>query len=190
MRKSTPNFPSELVIASLTAILVIGITTGQEPPVSAQWTLSGHDTSNTRSQPLETRINTANVNRLALKWALTTGGDVSATPTVADDTVYVPDWAGNLYAVRAATGQLLWSRKISEYNGQPGSVSRVSPAIFGDTIILGDNIAQGVQQHGGASMFAVDRSTGALRWITKVDPHPAAIITGQPVVWGNVVYTG
>src|SRR5437016_2020238 len=109
MRKNIP-------ILSLTAALVIGITTGQEPPTAAQWTLSGHDAGNTRSQPHETRINTANVNTLALKWTLTTGAEVTATPTVADDTVYVPDWAGNLYAVRAGTGQILWSHKISEYN--------------------------------------------------------------------------
>jgi len=40
MRKHTPIFRSELVIASLAAILVIGITTGQETS-PAQWTLSG-----------------------------------------------------------------------------------------------------------------------------------------------------
>src|SRR5216683_6338747 len=111
--------------ASLAAILAIGITTGQTPV--AEWTLSGHDAVNTRNQPLETRINPVNVSNLAVKWTFITGSDVSATPTVADDTVYVPDWAGNLYAVRAGTGQLVWSRKISEYTGQRRSVSRVSP---------------------------------------------------------------
>jgi len=190
MRKNTPIFRSELIIAAFATILVIGVTTGQDTSTAADWTLSGHDTNNTRSQPLETRINTSNVSTLGVKWTLTTGSDVSATPTVANDTVYVPDWAGNLYAVRAGTGQLLWSRKISEYNGQSRSVSRVSPAIFGDMLILGDNIGQGVQLHAGANMFAVDRGTGALRWITKVDAHPAAVITSQPVVSGNVVYVG
>jgi len=152
--------------------------------------MSGHDASNTRSQPLETRISTANVKTLITKWSFTTGGDVSSTPAVADGVVYFPDWQGNLYALRAESGQMIWSRKISSYTGFNGAVARVSPAIFGDTLILGDNIAQGITEHPGASMFAVDRATGALRWITRVDAHPAAIITGQPVVNNGVVYVG
>jgi len=36
----------------------------------------------------------------------------------------------------------------------------------------------------------VSQQTGNLLWITKVDPHPAAIITGSPVVVGNVIYQG
>src|SRR5262249_17303338 len=35
-----------------------------------------------------------------------------------------------------------------------------------------------------------NRQTGTLRWITKVDNHPAAVITGSPVVLGDVIYVG
>ena len=110
----------------------------------------------------------------------TTGSDVSATPTVAGNAVYFPDWAGNLYAVRAHTGELLWSHQISEYNGRPGSVSRVSPAIYNDELIIGDNVSSSAP-HNGAHVMAVDRHSGTLKWITQVDAHPAAIITGSPL---------
>jgi len=108
--------------------------------------------------------------------------------------VYFPDWAGNLFAVRANNGRLLWSRKISDYNDRPGSISRVSPAIFGDQLIIGDNggaswlSAEGVLV--GAHIIAIDRHSGALRWITQVDAHPAALITGSPVFHGSTVYVG
>ena len=147
--------------------------------------MAGRDLDNSRSQPSERRIGITNVRQLVPKWVFTTGSDVSATPTVAGNTVYFPDWAGNLYAVRANDGQLLWSRKISDYNSRPGSLSRVSPAIVGDQLILGDN-----KSGDGAHVMAVDRKTGALRWITDVDSHPAAIITGSPVVHGSTVYVG
>jgi polyvinyl alcohol dehydrogenase (cytochrome) len=39
-------------------------------------------------------------------------------------------------------------------------------------------------------VIAVDRATGALRWIKQVDSHPAAVITGSPVVFEGVVYVG
>jgi len=153
------------------------------------WRVAGGDLNNSRSQLTDEKIDPRNVGTLVPKWMFTTGGDVSATPTVAGNAVYFPDWAGNLYAVRAHTGKLLWSHQIAEYNGRPGSVSRVSPAIYNDELIVGDNVSLAAQ-HDGAHVMAVDRHSGTLRWITQVDAHPAAIITGSPVFHGRTVYVG
>jgi polyvinyl alcohol dehydrogenase (cytochrome) len=144
---------------------------------------------NLRYQPAEHTISVRNAGRLAPKWVFTTAGDVSATPTYQSHTVYFPDWAGNLYAVNADTGRLLWSHAVSAYNGQPSAMSRVSPAIYGGELIIGDNVSQAIQ-HNGAHVMGVDRKTGRLLWITQVDAHPAAIITGSPVVNGTTVYVG
>ena len=141
------------------------------------------------AQSAEKEITPANVNELVSKWVFTTDGDVSATPTVAGDAVYVPDWGGSLSAIRKNDGRQLWSHKIMEYDGVPGSLSRVSPAVHGDDIILGD-IENTRTAHKGARIFAVNRQTGALHWITRVDSHVAAIITGSPVVYNDVVYVG
>ena len=154
-----------------------------------QWPASGNDFANSRSQPLEVRINPANVGSLTVKWVFTTGADVSATPTVAGDAVYFPDWAGNLFAVNKHTGQLIWSHQISEYDGAAGALSRGSPVVHGNELILGDIPGRFVL-HNGANVIAVDRATGALRWITSVDSHVSAQITGSPVVFGDVVYVG
>ena len=151
--------------------------------------MAGGDLHNTRSQPAEHQVGRENVFSLTTKWVFTAGDDISATPTVAGDAVYVPDWAGNLFAIRKDTGQLIWSHKISDYDGFNGAYARVSPAIHGSDLIIGD-IESGTEVHNGANLIAVDRSTGALRWITKIDEHPAAIITGSPVVLGDVVYIG
>src|SRR3984957_14128546 len=154
-----------------------------------QWQIAGQDLRNSWSQPEEHSISPANVKGLKTKWVFTTGGDVSATPTVCGDAVYFPDWGGNLYAVNKSNGQLIWSHKISDYNGAAGSVARVSPAVDHDQLVVGDVLSSS-QPHAGANVMAVDRKTGALRWITQVESHPAAIITGSPVVFGGVVYIG
>jgi len=153
------------------------------------WAVAGQNLHNTRWQPNEHSISRANVASLTTKWTFTTGADVSATPTVAGDAVYFPDWSGNLYAVRRDTGTQIWSHKISDYDGYAGSIARVSPAIHGNDLIIGD-IESGSVAHNGANVMAVNRQTGALRWITKVDAHPAAVITGSPVVQGDIVYIG
>jgi polyvinyl alcohol dehydrogenase (cytochrome) len=155
----------------------------------AQWPVAGQSAANLRSQPAETYLSMANAASLIPKWIFTTGGDVSATPTVGPSAVFVPDWSGNLFAIDLATGAQLWSHQVSEYDGYSGAVTRVSPVLYNNSLIIGDYQSGGVP-HNGANVIAVNQQTGALLWITKVDPHPAAIITGSPVVVGSVIYQG
>src|SRR5215208_5235884 len=81
------------------------------------WLIGGQNLNNTRSADRENMITPQNAGSLEVKWAFTTGGDVSATPTVDQDAVYFPDWAGNLYKVNAVTGVAIWSHQISLYTG-------------------------------------------------------------------------
>jgi polyvinyl alcohol dehydrogenase (cytochrome) len=58
---------------------------------------------------------------------------------------------------------IIWSHKISEYDGVDGAISRVSPAVDGNQVIIGDILSSN-QVHNGANVTAVDRQTGFL-WI-------------------------
>jgi polyvinyl alcohol dehydrogenase (cytochrome) len=158
-------------------------------PQSGQWQIAGQNLDNTRNQPAEHSINSSNVHGLSAKWVFTTGGDVSATPTVDGKAVYFPDWNGNLFAIIRGSGELIWSHKISDYDGVAGAISRVSPAVDHDQLIIGDILSSN-QPHDGANVIAVDRDTGALRWKTQVDNHPAAVITGSAVIFKGVAYVG
>src|SRR5258707_5925802 len=192
LRAFGPENWSLSTIVLTTLLLSTSALSGQgqsDEARSGQWRIAGQNLSNSWSQPAEHSISPANVNGLSPKWVFTTGGDVSATPTVDGDAVYFPDWGGNLFAVKKDSGQLIWSHKISEYDGVEGAVSRVSPAVDGNQVIIGD-IQSSKLVHNGANVFSVDRETGTLRWITQVDTHPAAIITGSPVVFKGVVYIG
>jgi polyvinyl alcohol dehydrogenase (cytochrome) len=173
----------------LLLVSTLGAQSQSDESRSGQWQIAGQNLNNTRSQPAEQLISPANVQGLKPKWVFTTGGDVSATPTVDGDAVYFPDWGGNLFAIKKDSGAIIWSHKISDYDGVAGSVSRVSPAVDHDQLIIGD-ILNSRQVHDGANVMAVDRETGTLRWKTQVDSHPAAIITGSPVVFDGVVYIG
>ena len=116
-------------------IAAIGLADGV-----GQWTVAGQNPQNTWSAPGEGQLGPSNVASLAVKWVLTTGGDVSATPTVAGNAVYVPDWAGNLYAIQRDTGQPIWRAQVPQLDGVPGAVTRVSPAVHGGDVIIGDNL--------------------------------------------------
>src|SRR5579871_4894222 len=118
-----------------------------------RWLISGQDLGDTRNQSAEHTLGPWNVAKLTPKWIFTTAGNVSATPAVYGDSVYFPDWSGNLYAVDKSTGQPIWSARISDYDGVPGAISRNTPAIHGDELIFGD-IQPGI--HKGANLIAVN----------------------------------
>jgi polyvinyl alcohol dehydrogenase (cytochrome) len=167
-----------VVVAALALLLPVlaGAAT------KAVWPSGGHDLANSHSNPDETKINQHNVVRLAVKWAASTHGDVSAVSAVVNGSVYFPDWGGYLNKLDAVTGAVMWSKPISTYDGISGSVSRASPAVDGNTVYLGD-------QNGG-HLLAVNASTGEPVWTTRLDDHPLAILTGGPLVYNGVVYQG
>lgn len=172
-------------------VAAIGLADSLGEDGFGQWPVAGQNLSNTRSAPDEEQISAANAASLAVKWTFTTGGDVSATPTVAGDAVYVPDWAGNVYALDRRTGQQIWKVQVPMLDKYSGAVSRVSPAVHGDDVIIGDLENDGATSlHNGANLIALNRQTGMVHWVTTVDSQGMAIITGSPVVHGDVVYVG
>src|SRR6266853_2352442 len=189
MKTRNVLLPATALISVLLLVPALSAQTPSDESRSGQWRVMGQNLDNSRSQPAEHSITPANVKGLNPKWVFTTSNDVSATPTVDGDAVYFPDWGGNLYAVKKDSGHLIWSHKISDYDGVAGAISRVSPAVDHDQLIIGDILSSN-QVHNGANVISVDRETGALRWITQVESHPAAIITGSPVVFDGLVYIG
>jgi polyvinyl alcohol dehydrogenase (cytochrome) len=161
-----------VVIAAVAGLLAAGATgavaqagpggaPGQSGETPGQWPMAGQNIGDTHFQVGEHQISPASVGRLALRWTLTAAGAISATPIVDDGAVYVPDYGGKLWAVAAGSGRVLWSRDISSYTGVTGDVSRTSPAVYGDELILGDGwiLSPGTS---GAHVFAVDRRTSKL----------------------------
>jgi polyvinyl alcohol dehydrogenase (cytochrome) len=153
------------------------------------WPSAGQNNDNTHNAAGERIINVRNVGELAPKWTFTTAGDVSATATVADGRVYVPDWGGKLWAINAATGNAVWSRTISSYDGIPGDASRTSPAYWHGELVIGTG-AMALPSLQGANVVGIDARTGAMLWRTEVDSNPAAIVTSSPTVDRGVVYVG
>jgi polyvinyl alcohol dehydrogenase (cytochrome) len=159
--------------------------------VTPGWPAAGHDTGDTRDAASETTLGPGNVSQLGPRWTLSTGGDIAATPTVSNGVVYVPDLAGNLWAVNAASGAVIWRKQVSGYTGIPLDASRTSPAVDGSEIVIGDGfLTSKVAAPHGAYLMGIDAATGALLWKTQVDTTPYSIVTGSPVIDQGVVYAG
>ncbi|XP_042049086.1 polyvinylalcohol dehydrogenase-like [Salvia splendens] len=157
---------------------------------TAEWLTHGRDISNRRSE-IGGSINPISV-RLGLlrqRWKFLAGFDITATPSVANGVVYFPSWNGNLYAVNAANGVLIWQRSLGQLTGIPPTgtyvnvtVSRSTPVVADDLLIVGI--------YGPAYVVAVTRSTGTLVWSTRVDPAPLGLVTASGTVYKGGFYVG
>lgn len=179
-------------VALATASSVVGVASaGSAGSGGNQWTTAGGNRENTRNQTSEHVLGVATVGDLGVAWTFTTGGDVSATPAVDGDTVYVPDWAGNLFAVDRRTGHERWRTSIAAASGVPFDKARATPAVTDTAVIVGTQgsiLAPGGGP--GGKVLAFDKTTGALLWSTVADAHPAAIITQSATVFDGKVYVG
>jgi len=173
------------------AVLILGISPllhGQSGP---SWPFAGQNLSNTRFAPSETQLSPATVSGLGVKWIFTTGGDVSATPSVdaSANVLYVPDWSGHLYKIDAGTGLPVWTHVMADYGLPAYAISRTTPALSGNTIVIGTG-SSAWNQSSGAYLLALDTTTGDLIWKVQPDPSAYAMLTSSPIVYNGVVYMG
>jgi WD40 repeat protein len=114
------------------------------------------------------------------------GNGPRASPTVHDGKVYTLGTQGHLFCLDAATGQVLWKRSLSEdFQGQiPRYGASAAPLVVGDLLF----VCAGGQPD--ASVVALDRATGELRWKALPDrpaySAPILINAGgseQLIVW-------
>jgi polyvinyl alcohol dehydrogenase (cytochrome) len=171
---------------------------------STDWPMFGQNVCNTASPAGAAGISKDTVGKLAVKWvhdkAAGAAGDVSATPAVVAGSVYFPDWGGMINRLDAATGMPKWSKSVGDLltqSGNPGSlggfVSRDTPLVTQGLVIFGTvrDPPQVITAPGtGGYLLAIDQDTGAVKWATQLESHPASVITGSPVLEGSTLYIG
>lgn len=199
------NLAPFLVIILLSLVNFIPSAEANE----GEWLFWGHDINNSKFPSSETAINKDNIKNLKAEWVWEARSNVYVYPSIKDNWLYTTDYpllsvksvihpekdGGWLYAIDRNTGKTLWERSIYQYSeNRANVVSRSSPAIFDDLIIIGDAVHAGTIAQGfrgsRAAMYGINRFNGELVWKTVVEDHFAAQITQSPVVHDGLVYVG
>jgi polyvinyl alcohol dehydrogenase (cytochrome) len=151
----------------------------EDPLAGPHWIGWGVDLSNDRFQPAAMAgLTAAQVPRLKLKWAFAYSGVLRASgqPTVAAGRVFVGSEQGRVYALDANSGCMWWTFKADANVRTAISIGRLDQKW---ALYFGDQRAQA---------YAVDAVTGTLIWKVRVEPHPAAVITGAPALYRDRLY--
>ena len=147
------------------------------------WNGWGADATNGRYQLAKSAGIPANrVSNLKLKWAFgfPAGSSMYGQPTVAAGRVFIGLNSGYVYSIDAATGCVYWS--FQAHSGVRNAIS------IGE--LEGRNGPRFVLYFGDvrANVYAIDASTGELRWENRVDDNAVAGITGAPALYEERLY--
>jgi alcohol dehydrogenase (cytochrome c) len=181
---------STLVIALLFAALPLTLARAQDyKPVTQEmllnpspddWLMYSRTYDAQRDSPLK-QINKKNVNQLRMTWVRGLADGVTETiPIVHDGVMYVIVPGGNVDALDATNGDLIWEYKREYKTPQVGSVERTkSLAMFEDMVYF--TAPDGY-------VVALDARTGKVRWETfKTETQNTS---GALVIDGKVISGG
>src|SRR5215469_3818658 len=184
LRKAGMIAPARKWIFGIALTTTVTVSGAAPPP---DWPMFGQNVSNTASTTSPgNSMSPATIGNLKPKWIFTTRGDVSARAAVVNGVVYFPDWGGNIWAVNANNGRLVWGHQLSDYGLAPGTISRTSPAVVDGIVYIG---TQYNTSGPTGWLLAINAGNGNLMWKTQpITSNPFPVITGSPVVANGVVY--
>lgn len=153
-------------------------------PESANWLMIRRTYDGWGYSPLD-QINTSNVSKLRLVWSTITGESRvhEAAPLVNNGAMFISTPTGQVIALDAKTGDILWRYKKPRPEGAVilHDVSR-GVALYGDKVFYAA---------GEAELVALDVKTGRPLWTTTVaDSKAAYYITLAPLIADGKVMVG
>ena len=152
------------------------------------WPMWGYGPSRTFATRCHSDIDAKSVQHLRLRWFFNTHDVVTATPALAHGSLYVGDWSGRVYALRAADGHRRWEFR-----------AKVSPNVYSGQIVGSAAVAmvdgeRTVFVPAGKTLYALRAEDGSVRWRheigTRNDPKDTTEIESSPVVVNGMVIFG
>jgi outer membrane protein assembly factor BamB len=146
-------------------------------------TLNGH-----REQLEEKSIDTGNASELGVAWGTKTpdGGVIHSTPVVANGCVYTATDLGNVYALNADTGKVVWTQALGE--GGQGSSTFEGAGVVGSPAVAGGLVYVGATTPKASVLSALDQATGKVVWKRAVDEDPGGGLDSSPVPFEGMVF--
>jgi glucose dehydrogenase len=161
-----------------------------------EWRTYGHDWSNTRTQPLEKKIDPSNAATLEPKWVFDTsaqegvpdGGGFQNTPVIADGCLYAATSTGWVFALNPDNGKRVWGTQLI---GEGGG-ALIGGVIVGSPTVENGIVYLGVSRPGAPYVAALDQGTGKILWRSTVMTTKkfTAVFNATPVYFDGMIFQG
>jgi alcohol dehydrogenase (cytochrome c) len=140
------------------------------------WPTVNHDLYSTRSTN-QTIINKENVDSLGVKWQIVNNFEIQDPPIVINNTGYVQDYAGNVFAFNIQDGHVLWNVRVGY--GPTMGLSYNDGVIFSSTATKG-------------TVVAINSTDGSKEWESEKLGNISLgySIDSFPIVWKSYVISG
>ncbi|TAM77164.1 hypothetical protein EPN44_03750 [bacterium] len=143
---------------------------------SDDWAMQSHNPQRNGFQGETTGLSSGTASRLALRWANDFGAPITASPLAVGGRIYIATEAGQVAALDAASGNVLWNTTV------PGPV-HATPTLDGSILIVGVYIP--------GSVVALNAANGSVLWQTPVTAWGAiGSVRTEPLVANGTVYVG
>ena len=208
MKGRIPLLGSSVFLIVLAGLLICGYLLLVGAPAAnstatdnLDWLHYGNDLANTRFQDVDL-INPANVANLKVAWVFHTGvldpkAELETSPIEVNGKLYITDGHDDVFALDAATGNLLWSYKPIEISGEMPPLDQIS-------ICCGRNNRGAVFVPGAVSgtgsviyarlddvVVSLDANNGAVLWKSAVaDFHTRVAMNMAPQFANGLVIVG
>ncbi|HEY3723438.1 MAG TPA: PQQ-binding-like beta-propeller repeat protein [Acidimicrobiia bacterium] len=183
-----------LAVALLVGVLTAGAGMASAGPAASgprtaacDWPMWGYAPARTFATTCPSAVTASTASKLRLRWFFNTRDVVTATPALVDGTLYVGDWSGRVYALRAADGTPRWT-----FDAEP------QPLVYSGQVVASAAVAdvrgdRTVFVPSGKAMYALRASDGHLLWkhtLGHGDParDPTEIESSPVVADGKVIF--
>lgn len=177
-------------LAAVALVVTASVYVSHADAAEDEWPSYGLDTREDRYSPL-TQINSVSIGKLGLAWSLDLPKEarsLEATPLEVNGVLYFTTSLSVVYAVRAATGQKLWTYDPKSWQHNPQAFRTTQ------------GYHRGVAYHDGAvfvgssdgRLISLDARSGTPNWITDTvhEESSRKQITGAPRVFNGKVIIG
>ncbi len=155
------------------------------PAAADEWPTFGRDLANTRTQEHPGDISPATTPTLQPVWSFSTGAqfggfsDLNGTPIVSGGCVFLNTAGGDVVALDAADGAVVWRQHVTL---DPGASAGIGGTFVSSPAVTDDAVLALVNQTGAPYVLALSRTPGAAG-------APRVLWRSAPIVEGEGYYT-
>jgi len=135
--------------------------------VEYDWPAFRYDGSRTGHQP----NTTGPVDGVGVEWSVSTAGQIDSSPAVVDDTVYVGNRNGTVFALDQCTGAVEWEFYADD-------IVDSSPTVVDGVVYVGSD---------DTTLYAIHANNGTEKWRFT---EPTGLVESSPLVVDDTVYVG